>query len=154
MSSIDQKLKELGITLPDVNKPPFPFVPTRQTGNLIYTSGQDCREEGELVFEGKLGKDLTVEQGQQAACQSMINSLAAIKAQIGDLDKVSKIIKVLAFVNSAPGFVDQPYVINEASELLEKIFGEKGKHARSAIAANELPFNTPVEIEMIVEIKE
>ncbi|MFS8579970.1 MAG: RidA family protein, partial [Novibacillus thermophilus] len=87
-----------------------------------------------------------------AARQTIINCLAVLKKHIGDLDKITKIVKVLGFVNSAPGFVEQPYVINGASEFLEKVFGEKGKHARSAVAANELPFNTPVEIEMIVEI--
>jgi enamine deaminase RidA (YjgF/YER057c/UK114 family) len=105
------------------------------------------------MFEGKLGRDLTIEQGQQAARQTMINLLATLKTHLGDLDRIVKVVKLLAFVNSAPGFVEQPYVINVASELLEQIFEVNGKHARSAIGTGELPFNAPVEIEMIVEIK-
>lgn len=154
MGKVDQRLKELGIELPEAPKPAAVYIPTQQTGNLVYTSGQDCRVDGKLLYEGKLGKDLTIEQGQEAARQTAINCLAVLKARIGDLDKISKIVKVLSFVNSAPGFVEQPYVVNGASELLEEVFGEKGKHARSAISANELPFNTPVETEMIVEVKD
>ncbi|MFD2617509.1 RidA family protein [Terrilactibacillus laevilacticus] len=150
---VENKLKELGVTLPEVAKPVAAFIPAQQTGNLVYTSGQDCRQNGRLIYEGKVGQDLTVEQGYEAARQSMINCLAVLKKQVGNLDNISKIVKVLGFVNSAPGFVEQPYVINGASELLETVFGEKGKHARSAISSNELPFNTPVEIEMIVEVK-
>lgn len=151
---IEERLKELDITIPDTPKPAAVYIPSQQTGNLIYTSGQDCKKDGRLLYEGKIGRDLTIEQGQEAARQTMINCLAVIKGHIGDLDKIKKIVKVLAFVNSAQGFVEQPYVINGASEFLEEVFGEKGKHARSAIASNELPFNTPVEIEVIVEVEE
>lgn len=152
--NIDDRLKELEIIIPEAPTPAAVYIPAQQTGNLIYTSGQDCKKDGKLLYEGKVGSDLSIEQGQEAARQTIINCLAVIKGHIGDLNKVKKIVKMLGFVNSAPGFVEQPYVINGASELLEEIFGEKGKHARSAIAANELPFNTPVEIELIVEIKE
>lgn len=152
--NIDGRLKELGITIPEAPMPAAVYIPAQHTGNLIYTSGQDCKKDGKLLYEGKVGSDLSIEQGQEAASQTIINCLAVIKGHIGDLNKVKKIVKMLGFVNSAPGFVEQPYVINGASELLEEIFGEKGKHARSAIAANELPFNTPVEIELIVEIEE
>lgn len=100
-----------------------------------------------------MGKDLTLEQGQEAARQTMINLLAVLKKHIGDLDRINRIVKVLGFVNSTPDFTDQPLVINGASELLEEVFGERGKHARSAIGTNVLPFDIPVEIEMIVEIK-
>ncbi|MFC7394534.1 RidA family protein [Scopulibacillus cellulosilyticus] len=154
MSVVEKKLEELGVILPEQAKPKFVYVPCNRTGNLVYTSGMDCRVNGELIYEGKLGKDLTIEQGREAARQCIINCFTAIKWQIGDLDKIKKVVKVLAFVNSAPGFVDQPYVINGASEFLEEVLGEKGKHARSAIAANELPFNTPVEIEIIVEVED
>lgn len=153
MSQIDERLKELGIELPEAPKPAAVYIPTQQTGNLVYTSGQDCKADGELLYKGKLGKELTIEQGQKAARQTAINCLSVLKARIGDLDKISKIVKVLSFVNSAPGFVEQPYVVNGASELLEEVFGEKGKHARSAISSNELPFNTTVETEMIVEVE-
>ncbi|MCM3759242.1 RidA family protein [Alkalihalobacillus oceani] len=150
--SVENKLKEMGIVLPDAPKPAAIYIPSKQTGNLVYTSGQDCRVNGVLKYKGKVGSDLTVEEGYDAARQTMINCLAVLKAQIGNLDRVKQVVKLLAFVNSADGFVEQPYVINGASELLEEVFGEKGKHARSAISANELPFNTPVEIEMIVEV--
>lgn len=152
MGKIEARLNELGIILPEAPKPGAIYLPARQTGNLVYTSGQDCRINGKLLYEGKLGTDLTIEQGKEAARQAIINSLAVLKDFLGDLDKVVKIVKLLGFVNSAPGFVDQPLVINGASELLEQVFGEAGKHARSAIGVNELPWNTPVEIEMIVEV--
>ncbi|WP_101842581.1 RidA family protein [Halobacillus sp. Marseille-P3879] len=153
MINVEEKINELGIHIPDAPKPGAVYVPAKTVGNLVYTSGQDCRVNGTLLYEGKLGSDLTVEQGYEAARQTMINCLAVLQAEIGDLSRVKQVVKLLAFVNSAPGFVEQPYVINGASELLEEIFGEKGEHARSAIASNELPFNTPVEIEMIVEIE-
>ncbi len=152
MKTIKNRLKELGIDLPKPTKPEFSYIPVNQTGNLLYLSGMDCRKNGKLIYEGKLGKDLTIEQGQEAARQVIINSLGVLQEYLGDLEKVTKVVKLLGFVNSSSGFVEQPYVINGASELLEQVFGEKGKHARSAVAANELPFNTPVEIEMIVEI--
>jgi enamine deaminase RidA (YjgF/YER057c/UK114 family) len=153
MMSIEQKLAELNIVLPAVAEPKFCFVPVNQTGNLVYTSGQDCRVNGELIYKGKLGKELTIEEGQAAARQCMINCLAVLKWHLGSLDKIKKVVKVLGFVNSAPGFSDQPYVMNGASELLVEVFGEKGKHARSAIGTNELPFDTPVEVEIIVEVE-
>lgn len=153
MSAIENRLKELNITLPEPLTPRSVYIPAVTTGNLVYTSGTVCKLDGKLMFEGKLGRDLTIEQGQQAAREAMINLLATLKTHLGDLDRIVKVVKLLAFVNSAPGFVEQPYVINAASELLEQIFGVNGKHARSAIGTSELPFNAPVEIEMIVEIK-
>lgn len=153
MSKIEQHMKELGIDLPEAPKPAAAYIPTQQTGNLVYTSGQDCKRNGELIHKGKLGKDIEIEQGQEAARQTAINCLAVLKAHVGDLDKITKIVKVLSFVNSTSGFVEQPYVVNGASELLEQVFGNHGQHARTAIAANELPFDTPVETEMIVEIQ-
>ncbi|MEC0268901.1 RidA family protein [Paenibacillus anseongense] len=153
MSVISSRLKELGIELPVPGVPVAKYVPAVTVNNLVYTSGNDCRKDGKLIFEGKLGTDLTIEQGQLAARQTMINLLGVLQAHLGDLDRVEKVVKLLAFVNSASGFEDQPYVINGASELLESVFGENGKHARSAIGTSDLPFNTPVEIEMIVQIK-
>lgn len=152
MSSIENKLQEMGISLPEPPKPAASYIPVKQVGNLLYTSGQDCRKDGTLIFRGKVGKDLNVEEGYQAARQCMINCLSVIKAHIGDLDRIKQVVKMLAFVNSADGFVEQPYVINGGSELLEEVLGEAGKHARSAISSNELPFDTPVEIEIIVEL--
>lgn len=153
MGKIEKKLKKMGIEIPDVPKPVASYIPAVQTGNLIFTSGQSCKRDGVLVYKGKLGKDLTVEEGYKAAKVSIINCLAILKGHLGDLDRIKKIVKLLGFVASAPGFDQQPYVINGASELLEEAFGEKGKHARSAIGTNELPFGTPVEIEMIVEVE-
>lgn len=153
MSEVEKRLKELGIELPKPSKPTAVYVPAVTTGNLVYTSGNDCKVNGEFLYTGKLGKDLTLEQGQEAARQTMINLLAVLKKHIGDLDRINRIVKVLGFVNSTPDFTDQPLVINGASELLEEVFGERGKHARSAIGTNVLPFDIPVEIEMIVEIK-
>lgn len=154
MSQIEQRLQELGITLPPSPEPRFTYIPCNQTGNLIYLSGQDCRINGELMYEGKLGREVTIEQGQAAARQTIINCLAVMKGYLGDLDRVVKIVKMLGFVNSAPGFGDQPYVINGASDLLVEVFGEQGKHARSAIGTSDLPFHTPVEIELIVEVRD
>lgn len=153
MSIIENKISKLGIKLPDAPKPAASYVPAKQVGNLLYTSGQDCRVEGVLKYEGKVGSDLSVEEGYDAARQAMINCLAVIRDHLGNLDRVKQVVKLLGFVNSSDSFVEQPYVINGASDLLIDIFGESGKHARSAISANELPFNTPVEIEMIVEFE-
>lgn len=154
MAKIEKVLEEKGIVLGKVPTPVAQYVPAKTVGNLVYTSGCDCRIEGKLMMEGKVGSDLTVEQGYAAARQVMINIIAVLKEHLGDLDRVKQVVKMLAFVNSADGFVEQPYVINGASDLLVEVFGEKGKHARSAISANELPFNTPVEIELIVEIED
>jgi len=151
-SEIEERLKEMNIELPNLPEPKFAYVSTKKVNNLVYTSGFDCRKHGELQYKGKLGKDLTIEEGYEAARLTMLNCLAAIRDEIGHLGKVKQVVKVLGFVNSAPGFVEQPLVINGASDLLHEIFGERGKHARSAISANELPFDTPVEIEMIVEV--
>jgi len=152
LARIEKRLLELGITLPEPPPPAAKYVPVKVVGNLAYTSGQDCRIDGVLMYEGKVGSDLTVEQGYAAARQVAINCLAVLKKELGDLDRIKQVVKMLAFVNSADGFVEQPYVVNGASDFLEEVFGEKGKHARSAISSNELPFNTPVEIELIVEI--
>lgn len=153
MSIVEKKLKELGIELNEAPAPAAEYVPAKTVNNIVYTSGADCRINGKLMYEGKVGSDLSIEQGYEASRQVMINLLGVLKEHIGDLDRVKQIVKLLGFVNSADGFVEQPYVINGASELLVEVFGEKGKHARSAISSNELPFNTPVEIEMIVEIE-
>lgn len=153
MSKIEKQLEEMGIVLGKAPSPAAEYVPAKTVNNLVYTSGADCRIDGVLMYEGKVGSDLNVEQGYEASRQVMVNLLSVLKAEIGDLDRVKQVVKLLGFVNSADGFVEQPYVINGASELLVQVFGEKGKHARSAISSNELPFNTPVEIEMIVEIE-
>ncbi|MEI3607783.1 RidA family protein [Pseudogracilibacillus sp. SE30717A] len=151
---IENRLKELGITLEEIGTPKFSYTPATQVGNVVYTSGQDCRVKGELILEGKLGRELTVDQGKEAARQCAINCISVLKWHLGDLDKVKKIVKVLGFVQSDDEFKEQPYVMNGASDLFLEVFGDKGKHARSAIGTNELPFNTPVEVEIIVEIED
>ncbi|MCG8516127.1 MAG: RidA family protein [Halanaerobiales bacterium] len=150
---VEEKLRKLGIELPPVPEPVAEYLPYRKTGNLIYISGQDCRINGELKYEGKVGAEVTEEQGYQAAKIAVIRCLAVLKSAIADLDDLVQVVNLRGFVNSAPGFVRQPMVINGASEFLVQLFGEKGKHSRCALSANELPFNTPVEIEMVVEVK-
>lgn len=155
MSSVEQRLKELGVELPEAPKPVAAYLPSVVfNGNLVYVSGQDCRLNGELLHKGKLGREVTVEQGKACSRQAIINCLAALKYSIGDLDKVKRIVKLLGMVASAEGFDNHPAVIDGASQLLIDIFGENGKHARAAVGLYELPFGTPVEIEMIVELKE
>ena len=154
MTKTEKRLEELGIILPEVPRPVAAYLPSvRFAERLGYVSGQDCRKDGELLYKGKLGNEVTVEQGKECARQAMCNCLAALKYSIGDLDQVKRVVKVLGFVASAPGFGEQPFVIDGASELLISLFGENGKHARAALGTNELPFGTPVEIEMIVELK-
>ncbi|MFZ5753727.1 MAG: RidA family protein [Bacillota bacterium] len=154
MSKIQDRLEQLGILLDEPPSPVAAYVPAVTfLDKLVYVSGQDCRKNGKLIYEGLLGRDLTVQQGYECARQSAINCLAVLKQHIGDLEKVKRVVKVLGFVASAPGFEEQPYVINGGSELFETVFGENGKHARSAIGTNQLPFGTPVEIEVIFELK-
>ncbi|HWR45284.1 RidA family protein [Sporomusa sp.] len=151
--SYEIKVKELGITVPDAPKPVAAYVAAVKDGNYVYTSGQLPFVAGELKFKGKLGKDFTVEEGYEAAKICAINCLAAIKGQIGSLDNIEKVVKIVGFVSSAPGFHDQPKVINGASELIGAILGKAGEHARSAVGVAELPLNAAVEVEMIVKVK-
>ena len=154
MTKTEKRLEELGIILPEAPRPVAAYQPSvRFAESLVYVSGQDCKKDGKLLYKGKLGNEVTVEQGKECARQAMCNCLAALKYSIGDLDQVKRVVKVLGFVASAPGFGEQPFVIDGASELLISLFGENGKHARAALGTNELPFGTPVEIEMIVELK-
>ena len=150
---IEERIKELGFEIPQPPKPLAAYIPALQIGDMVFTSGQVPIEKGELKYAGKIGEDLTVEQGQKAAEICALNGLSAIKSVINDLEKIEQIIKVTVFVNSAKGFTDQPNVANGASELLAKIFGEAGKHVRSAVGVNELPIDAAVEIEMIVKVK-
>ncbi len=154
MSKIEAKAKELGFEVPIPAKPVAAYVPTTRTGNLVFTAGQVPMVAGQLKYQGKLGAGISVEQGYDSARVCALNCLGAVKAEIGDLDKVTRIVKVVGFVASAEGFTDQPKVINGASELLVALFGEAGKHARSAVGVAELPMGCPTEVEMIVEIAE
>jgi enamine deaminase RidA (YjgF/YER057c/UK114 family) len=141
------RLAELGIELPEVAAPAGAYVPAVRTGNLVYTSGQIARG-----WSGKVGAEVSAEDGYTAARDCALNALAAVDALVG-LDSVVRVVKVLGFVASAPGFTGQPGVINGASELLGAVFGEAGAHARSAVGVAELPLGVPVEVEMIVEVR-
>jgi enamine deaminase RidA (YjgF/YER057c/UK114 family) len=152
--SPEQNLKSLGIMLPKQSAPIANYVNYVRTGNLIYFSGTGPAIEDQGYVKGKLGKDLTIDQGREAARITGINMIANLKNAIGDLNKVKRIVKVLGMVNSAENFTDQPKVINGFSDLMVAVFGEKGKHARSAVGMMALPMNMAVEIEMIVEVED
>lgn len=149
---IESRLRELGLTLPEPPKPVAAYLPALRVGDLLFLSGTTCYVDGSLLFTGRLGKELSVEQGYAAAQQTMLNLLSVVKAELGDLDCVQQIVKVNGYVNSAPDFDRQPAVINGASELLEKIFGSRGRHARTSIGVSDLPGHIPVEIEMVLQV--
>ncbi len=151
--SAEQRVAELGIQLPELPKPIAAYVLWVQSGSLLYTSGMGPLSGGRFAYQGKVGAELSVDEGRDAARLCMLNLLSIVREALGTLDKVERVIKLLGFVASAPGFGQQPEVLNGASELLEAIWGEGGWHARSAIGVNELPRNIPVEIEMIVEVR-
>jgi enamine deaminase RidA (YjgF/YER057c/UK114 family) len=151
---IETKLKEMGLELPAPGKPVANYVPAVRTGNLVFLSGHGPVLENGNLITGKVGADLTLEEGYKAARQVALVLLASLQSEIGDLDKVRRVVKLLGMVNCTPDFVDQPKVVNGASDLLVEIFGEKGKHARSAVGMNALPLNIAVEIEMIAEIED
>lgn len=152
--SAEDKLKELGYTLPEPPTPRGVYVTAVEVDGILYTAGSSCFEDGMLKYQGKLGSDLTIEQGRDAARCTMLNLLSIVKQQIGDLNRIEQVVKVLGFVASAPGFNGQPEVLNGASELLGEVLGERGRHARSAVGVNELPMNTSIEIEMIVKVND
>lgn len=149
----EKKLQSLGLTLPAPPKPVATYVPAVRSGNLLFLSGMIPMVEGKMAMVGKLGKELAVEQGQQAARITLLNALAVIKAELGSLDQVQRIVRIGVHVASAEGFTQQPAVANGASDLLVQIFGDAGRHARLALGAAELPLGAPVELEMIVEIR-
>jgi enamine deaminase RidA (YjgF/YER057c/UK114 family) len=150
---IENKIKELGLNLPVQPSPVANYLTARASGNLLYLSGTTCYTDEGLMFTGKLGQELTVGQGYLAARQTALNLLSVAKGFLGDLDKVTKIIKLNGYVNCIDSFTEQPRVINGASDLLVAVFGEQGKHARTSIGVNTLPGNIPVEIELILEIE-
>ena len=152
-SDINDIIKELGIELPQLPKPVFSYVPGVITGKLIYVSGQTPTKDGELVYKGKVGGELKVEEGYEAAKLAAVNCVAELKLVLGDLNRVVRIVNLSGYVASAEGFVQQPAVVNGASDLIVKIWGEQGKHSRKAIGVSELPGGAPVEIELIAEIK-
>jgi enamine deaminase RidA (YjgF/YER057c/UK114 family) len=152
MSQIEQKIKDLGLLLPETSKPLAAYIPAVQSGNLVFTSGQLPMVDGALVATGKVGKEVTPERAKELAAICALNALAAIKMVIGDLEKIKRVVKVVGFVSSDPSFSGQPGVINGASEFLGEVLGDKGIHARSAVGVAVLPLDAPVEIELIVEI--
>jgi len=150
---VETKLIELGFALPNPPKPVAAYLPAVQVGNLLFLSGTTCYENGKLLYTGRVGAELTMEQGYLAARQAMLNLLSVVKAELGDLDRVERVVKVNGYVNSAPDFDRQPAVINGASELLVEVFGSRGKHARTSIGVSDLPGHIPVEIEMVVQVR-
>jgi len=152
--SAEGRIKELGITLPDPPKPGGNYVPAVRVGNLLFLSGHGpSRVEGKPSARGKVGRDLSTEDGYKVAREVGVNLLGTARALLGSLDKVKRIVKVLGMVNSAEGFGEQPKVINGFSDLMVEVFGEQGRHARSAVGMAELPSGIPVEIEMILEVE-
>ena len=150
--SYEEQLKELGIELPQPPKPVATYIPAVRAGNLLFLSGVLPMQNGQLAYSGKLGRDLTVEQGMQAAKMALLNALAIARQELGTLDRITRVVKVVGHVASAEGFTDQPQVLNGASDLLVEIFGDAGRHARVAIGAAELPRRAAVEIEVILAV--
>jgi enamine deaminase RidA (YjgF/YER057c/UK114 family) len=149
--NVSVRLGQLGVVLPQVVAPLASYVPAVRTGNLVYTAGQLPLEDGKLAHTGKVGAEVDPEEGKALARICVLNALAAVDALVG-IDAVSRVVKVVGFVASAPGFNGQPNVINGASDLLGEVFGDKGAHARSAVGVSELPLDAPVEVELIVEV--
>ena len=154
MSAVEATLLRLGLPLPEVAAPIAAYVPAVRTGNLVFTSGQLPTIEGTLIATGKVGADVSVEHAKAAAERAALNGLAAIKQVIGDLDKIVRVVKVVGFVAVDPSFTNHSAVVNGASELLAECFGEAAKHARSSVGMASLPLDAPVEIELIVEVRD
>lgn len=148
----EQKLLAMGIELPEASAPKAMYIPVKQVGNLLFVSGQIPLWNGQLAYTGKLGKDLSLAEGEEAARICIINMLSALKSYLNDLDKIKNVVKLQAFVSSEPGFDKQHILINAASQMLYDVFGECGRHTRTAIGTNQLPLDAPVEIEAIFEI--
>jgi enamine deaminase RidA (YjgF/YER057c/UK114 family) len=153
MGKVESRINELKILLPGAPKPVAAYIPAKQTGNLVFTAGQLPMVNGELISKGLLGQDVEIDEANKAARICTLNALAAIKGVIGDLDRIKQIVRVVGYVASVPTFTQQPAVVNGASELLLEIFGENGKHARSAVGMAVLPLNASVEIELTVEVE-
>ncbi|MGC8874885.1 MAG: bifunctional 4-hydroxy-2-oxoglutarate aldolase/2-dehydro-3-deoxy-phosphogluconate aldolase, partial [Chloroflexia bacterium] len=149
----EKKLQELGLTLPSLPRPVGAYLLARQSGDLLFLSGTTCYIDGRPMRTGRVGEELSLQEGYEAARQTALNLISVLKATLGELDRVARIVKLNGYVNSAPGFDRQPEVINGASELLEQLFGERGRHARTSIGVSDLPGHIPVEIELIVEIR-
>jgi enamine deaminase RidA (YjgF/YER057c/UK114 family) len=151
-STPEERLASLGLSVPDVAKPVAAYIPAVRTGSYVFTSGQLPMRDGQLLTTGKVGGEVTPEEATECARQCALNALAAVRAEIGDLSQVKRIVKAVAFVASTPDFTGQPGVANGASELFGEVFGEAGRHARSAVGVPVLPLDAPVEVELIVEV--
>lgn len=152
MTTPDERLASLGLTLPAVPAPVAAYIPAVRSGSYVYTSGQLPMVDGALPVTGKVGAEVTPEQANDLARVAVLNAIAAVRAEVGDLGKVQRIVKVVGYVASAPEFTGQPGVVNGASELLGEVFGDAGRHARSAVGVAVLPLDAPVEIELVVEV--
>ena len=152
MPAVEDRLAELGLAVPDVAKPVATYVPAVKTGNHVFTSGQLPLRDGQMILTGKVGDEVSAEEAADCAKQCALNAIAAVKAEIGDLDRVTRVVKAVVFVASTPDFTGQPLVANGASELFGAAFGDAGKHARSAVGVSVLPLDSPVEVELIVEV--
>jgi len=152
VSTPEERLEAMGLAVPEVAKPVAAYVPAVRTGSYVFTSGQLPMREGRLITTGKVGGEVTAEEAVECARQCALNALAAVRAEIGDLSQVKRIVKVVAFVASTPDFTGQPGVANGASELFGEVFGEAGQHARSAVGVPVLPLDAPVEVELLVEV--
>ncbi|MBK8945788.1 MAG: RidA family protein [Ignavibacteriae bacterium] len=149
---IEEKLNKMNISIPEAPKPLASYIPALKSGNLVFTAGQIPLENGTVKYKGNVGGSVSLEQGKESAKLCAINCLSVIKSEIGNLDKIKRIVKVTVFVNNVDGFSDQPKVANGASDFLVELFEEKGKHVRSAVGVNGLPLDATTEVEMIVEI--
>jgi enamine deaminase RidA (YjgF/YER057c/UK114 family) len=152
MTTPEERLAELGLTVPEVAAPVAAYIPAVRSGNHVFTSGQLPMRDGQLMATGKVGGEVTQEEAVACARQCALNALAAIRAELGDLSQVKRVVKVVAFVASTPDFTGQPLVANGVSELLGEVFGEAGRHARSAVGVPVLPLDAPVEVELLVEV--
>ncbi|MGH3508635.1 MAG: RidA family protein [Nocardioidaceae bacterium] len=152
MTTPEERLAELGLSVPEVAKPVAAYVPAVRSGQYVFTSGQLPMRGGQLMLTGKVGGEVSPEQAKECAQQCALNAIAAVRAEIGELARVKRIVKVVAFVASTPEFTGQPGVANGASELFGAVFGDAGQHARSAVACPVLPLDAPVEVELIVEV--
>lgn len=150
--TVEEKISAIGLTLPTAAPPLASYVPAVRTGNLVYSSGQVPLHEGKLAFTGRVGAAISEEDAREAARICALNCLAAVKLELGDLDKIVRVVRVTGYVASAEGFTGQPGVINGASDLLLQVFGEAGRHSRVAIGVLQLPLDAPVEVDVIVEV--
>jgi enamine deaminase RidA (YjgF/YER057c/UK114 family) len=152
MSTPEERLVELGLSVPEVAAPVAAYIPAVRSGNHVFTSGQLPMREGQLIATGKVGGEVTQEEAVECARQCGLNALAAVRAELGELSAVKRVVKVVAFVASTPDFTGQPLVANGVSELLGEVFGDAGRHARSAVGVPVLPLDAPVEVELVVEV--